>query len=209
LRHNEVGPALRQTVVLLSAVIYWGGVMINAWRVRRHIGRSPDLKPKTFKERLLWTSWLVIISGWAGQPFLIGRFPDSLLFSFMEGMPLRSAGIVNGILLILSGYAGTLWCYRALGDSWRIGVNRKERTALIQDGPYRFVRHPIYLFQAIMLIGVTWLLPTLFSLIILLIHIISIHVKAMDEEAYLIKTHGDEYTGYFSGTGRFLPKIFR
>jgi protein-S-isoprenylcysteine O-methyltransferase Ste14 len=200
---------LRQSIVFLSAVIYWGGVMINAWRVRRHIGRSPNLRPKTFKERLLWVSWLFIISGWAGQPLLIERYPGSMLFSFIENVPLHFAGILNGILLILSGYAGTLWCYRSLGDSWRIGVNRKERTMLVQNGPYRLVRHPIYLFQVIILIGVTWLLPTLFSLIVLMVHVISVHVKAVDEEAYLIKTHGDEYKGYYSRTGRFLPKLFR
>jgi protein-S-isoprenylcysteine O-methyltransferase Ste14 len=200
---------LRQTAVFLSAVIYWGGVMINAWRVRRNIGRSPNLRPKTFRERLLWVSWLIIISGWAGQPLLIERFPDSMLFSFIENAPLHSIGILNGILLILSGYAGTLWCYRSLGDSWRIGVNRKERTVLVQNGPYRLVRHPIYLFQVIILIGVTWLLPTLFSLIILAIHFISIHAKAIDEEAHLIRTHGIEYKEYNARTGRFLPKIFR
>jgi len=200
---------LRQSVVFLSAVIYWSGVLINAWRVRRHIGRSPDLRPKTSRESLLWMSWFFIISGWAGQPFLVERFRDSTLFSFM-GIPwLGSAGVPAGILLMLSGYAGTLWCYHALGDSWRIGVDRKERTVLVQSGPYRFVRHPIYLFQVIILIGVTWLLPTLFSLIILVIHIISIHVKAMDEETYLIKTRGIVYKEYYARTGRFLPKIFR
>ena len=34
----------------------------------------------------------------------------------------------------------------------RIGINKNERTVLIKHGPYRFIRHPIYLFQIIILI---------------------------------------------------------
>jgi protein-S-isoprenylcysteine O-methyltransferase Ste14 len=32
---------------------------------------------------------------------------------------------------------------------------------------------------------------------------------AMDEEAYLMKTHGSEYLEYFFSTGRFLPRLKR
>ena len=68
--------------------------------------------------------------------------------------------IIPGALIALSGHAGTLWCYTVLGDNWRIGINRKEKTALITNGPYKFVRHPIYLFQIMILIGMVFLLPT-------------------------------------------------
>lgn len=197
---------MRQTIVFLSAIIYWGGVIINAWRVRRHIGRSPNLRPKTFKERLLWVSWFIIISGWAGQPFLVERFIDSALFLFIPGF-FHQAGILLGTFFVLSGYAGTLWCYRTLGNSWRIGVNKKERTVLVQNGPYRFVRHPIYSFQILILIGVACLLPTLFSFLLIALHFISSAIKAADEETYLIQTHGNGYKEYYERTGRFLPKL--
>jgi protein-S-isoprenylcysteine O-methyltransferase Ste14 len=169
---------------------------------------SPNLKPKTFKERLLWVSWTLIILGWTGQPLLAGRHPDSILFSFIPGF-FHDSVVLPGIFFLLSGYAGTLWCYVILGDSWRIGVNTKEKTTLVQNGPYRFIRHPIYLFQMIILTGVACLLPTLFSIFLLVLHIVSAAIKATDEEAYLIRTHGDAYKSYYAGTGRFLPKIFR
>jgi protein-S-isoprenylcysteine O-methyltransferase Ste14 len=196
---------LRQVIVFISAVLYWGSVIIHAYRIRKHINRSPNLRPGNIKERLLWSGWLFIIAGWMGQPLIIEKYRDMVIFSFISPL-FHPFGIILGILLAVCGYTGTLWCYSTLGNSWRIGINKNERTVLIKHGPYRFIRHPIYLFQIIILIGMASLLPTLFSFMILLIHFVSIVTKALDEEAYLITTHGFEYQCYLSRTGRFLPK---
>lgn len=147
----------------------------------------------------------MVIAGWIGQPFFIERYGDTILFRFIDTLD-YSYGIAIGTGLAGLGYAGTLWCYAALGNAWRIGINRKEKTLLIQHGPYRFVRHPIYLFQVVLLIGMLTLLPTPFSLLILLVHCICIFIKALDEEAYLTGIHRSQYREYCSRTGRFLPK---
>ncbi len=200
------GLFLRETIVLLSALIYWGGVIVNLYRVRRHVGKSPNLmKYKSLKEKLLFSGWFIVIAGWMVQPLIIESYSHMTFFSFINALYVPF-GLVNGLVLALAGYAGTLWCYRTLGDSWRLGVDSKVKTVLVNQGIYRVVRHPIYLFQIIILIGMTWLLPTPFSLLILLIHFICISIMTRDEEAYLMKTHGPEYLEYFAGTGRFLPK---
>jgi protein-S-isoprenylcysteine O-methyltransferase Ste14 len=195
---------LRKAVVTGSALIYWAGVFVQVHRVRKRIGRSPNVRPRGLKEKVLWSGWLLMIAAWAGQPFLIGRI-DQFLFMIISFL-IHPFGMVFGILLMASGYAGTLWCYAALGDVWRMGIRRHERTALVTDGPYRCVRHPIYLFQVIMLVGVCFLLPTPFSILILLIHSVCVLIKSHDEEVYLFKTHGLAYRDYFSRTGRLLPK---
>ena len=94
-----------------------------------------------------------------------------------------------------------------MGNTWRIGVNPAEKNKLINQGPYQIVRHPIYLFQIIMLAGAALLLPTALSLITLIVHYLCIFAKSSDEESYLLKTH-DEYRDYLSRTGRFFPKLF-
>jgi protein-S-isoprenylcysteine O-methyltransferase Ste14 len=110
-----------------------------------------------------------------------------------------------GSLLLVAGYAGTLWCYAALGDAWRLGIRRRERTVLVRTGPYRLVRHPIYLFQCVMLLGAAVLLPTPFSLLMVGVQALLVFIKAMDEEAYLMEVHGSEYADYLRRTGRFFP----
>ncbi len=94
-----------------------------------------------------------------------------------------------------------------MGDAWRIGVRRREKTALVTVGPYRFVRHPIYGFQIVILAGVVLLLPTAASLAALALHLVCSYTKAFDEEVYLAGVHGEAYGEYVQRTGRFAPCI--
>jgi protein-S-isoprenylcysteine O-methyltransferase Ste14 len=206
---------LRRVLVSASGLIYWIGVLIQARRVRRHIGRSPNLKPRGLKERLLWLGWFIVILTWIFQPVFL-KFPAGnsglrdLRSAFDEGgwaSLLSPPTLVLGAIFIVAGYACTLWCYRVMGDAWRIGVNKKEKNALITLGPYRSIRHPIYAFQILMLIGAFLLLPTVLSLAILLFHFICVLIKAADEEAYLLTVHGDSYKDYLFRTGRLFPRM--
>jgi protein-S-isoprenylcysteine O-methyltransferase Ste14 len=204
---SDKSSIMREAVVLISALIYWGGVVINVYRVHRNIGGSPNLmKYRTLKEKLLSLGWFIIIGGWLGQPFVIHHYRHTTLFSYPEPLFIP-AGAVIGILLALAGYAGTLWCYALIGNSWRLGVSSKVKTVLVMQGIYRFVRHPIYSFQILILMGMACLLPTLFSLIILIIHYTCVSIMTNDEEAYLVDTHGAGYREYIQKTGRFFPKL--
>jgi len=217
---------LRRAVVSCSGLIYWAGVLIQARRIRRHIGRSPNLKPRGLKERLLWAGWFIVVLTWILQPLLVavpgtGSAKQRWILDFLtpEVLLTKEVGLwtallspstlIAGLILIVAGYAGTLWCYRAMGDSWRIGVNKTEKNALITLGPYRAVRHPIYLFQIVMLAGAFFLLPTILSLAILLFHFLCVLIKAADEEAYLLSIHGQLYKDYLSQTGGLFPKVSR
>ena len=196
---------LRKGLVFGSALLYWGGVLVQAWRVRKRIGRSPNIRPRGTKERLLWMGWLMVILGWFGQPFLL-KNSGGWFFPLIPFL-LHPLGLVLGSVMVAVGYVGTLWCYAVLGDAWRMGVWKREKPALVSQGPYRTVRHPIYLFQTAMLGGVFLLLPTLFLIVIFGVHLACILIKALDEEAYLLGVHGSAYRDYFSKTGRFFPRF--
>ena len=197
---------LRGLAVAGSGVVYWAGVFIQGRRVRRHIGRSPNLKPLGAKEQVLWVGWVLVSIGWIVQPLVaLGRHPWP---GFRACPEFAAAGLVVGLALLAAGYAGTLWCYSAMGDAWRIGVNRAEKNALVVCGPYAYVRHPIYLFQMVMLSGVLCLLPTVASLAMLVIHALCAWTKALDEEAHQVRVHSADYQRYVARTGRFVPRLF-
>jgi len=196
----------RRAVVSASGIIYWVGVWILARRVRKRIGRSPNLKPRGAKEKILWVGWLLVILVWVGQSFVVkteNARPVVAFFPAALNLPL----LVAGIALVVGGYAGTLWCYAAMGNTWRIGVNQSEKTTLVERGPYRAIRHPIYAFQLVMLAGAALLLPTILSFAILVLHLICALIKAVDEEHYLKAVHGQTYVNYMDRTGRLLPKL--
>lgn len=199
---------MRRAVVLGAALVYWVGVLVQVRRIRRQIGRSPNVRPRGLKEKLLWAGWFIVIVAWMGQPLLIASDIALPGLRIIRSL-LHSVGLTLGIVMTLAGYAGTLWCYAAIGDNWRMGIDRHEKNALVTRGPYRFVRHPIYLFQMVMLAGVIFLLPTPLSLIIFVIHVVCVLTKALDEESYLLTVHGNQYRDYLSNTGRLFPRFFR
>jgi len=197
----------RRAVVSGFAFIYWGGVLIQARRVRKKIGRSPNLKPRGTKEKVLWLGWLLVISAWMGQGFVNGNTTGCSVCRLMVEA-LNPVGLAAGLGLTVAGYASTLWCYAAMGDAWRIGINSGEKNILVNRGPYRLVRHPIYLFQIVMLAGGVILLPTILSCAILLVHLLCVLIKAVDEERYLLSVHGEAYRAFMAKTGRLLPKFW-
>src|SRR6476646_2383612 len=91
---------LRQVVVSGSGLVYWCGVLVQARRIRRQIGRTPNLRPRGLKEKLLWAGWFVVIAGWIFQPFLLQRM-----------RLLHPGASVLGACLIILSYAATLWTY--------------------------------------------------------------------------------------------------
>jgi protein-S-isoprenylcysteine O-methyltransferase Ste14 len=198
----------RRAIVSASGILYWVGVWILARRVRKQIGRSPNLKPRGPKEKILWGGWLLVILVWMGQALVVkteNPWPGVALLSALLNPFLLSGGIA----LVVTGYVCTLWCYAAMGNTWRIGINTNEKTTLVERGPYRWVRHPIYLFQLIMLAGAALLLPTPLSFAILAVHLICALSKALDEENYLRTIHGQAYVDYMARTGRLLPRLIR
>ena len=200
--------AIRRGIVLAAALVYWGGVLVQARRVRRHIGRSPNVTPRGVKERLLWLGWLVVVLGWIALPLVVHAEARFAVFRLSADL-LHVAGLMAGLLLILTGYAGTLLCYRCMGDHWRMGINREEQGRLVTWGPYAVVRHPLYSFQVLMLAGSAVLLPAPFALLILALHVPCVLIKALDEEHALARRHGAEYTAYCKRTGRLLPRLLR
>jgi protein-S-isoprenylcysteine O-methyltransferase Ste14 len=69
------------------------------------------------------------------------------------------------------------------------------------------VRHPIYAFQVLLLIGVACLIPTLLSVLMVTAHFVLIIVKSLDEERHMKSVYPHEYGEYQSRTGMFVPTL--
>ena len=119
--------SVSRVVVFVSALVYWAGVFIQARRIRRRIGRSPNVKPRGTKEKLLWAGWFL----WSSPGSPCRSWRELALPQPVSGSCLFFCGRVGfslGIVLTVAGYAGTLWCYAAMGNTWRMGVDQGEKT---------------------------------------------------------------------------------
>jgi protein-S-isoprenylcysteine O-methyltransferase Ste14 len=115
-----------------------------------------------------------------------------------------------GTLLALAGIAGTLHAQLEMGTSWRVGVDPSERTALRTEGPFRWVRNPIFSWMVLAATGIALLVPNAAGLAAALALWAAVELQVrLVEEPYLARTHGEAYARWASRTGRFVPGIGR
>ncbi len=60
---------------------------------------------------------------------------------------------VLGIPILLAGVAVFVWAGRTLGSSFTAYPRPRPEGVLVEDGPYRFVRHPVYGAGLLVLLG--------------------------------------------------------
>jgi protein-S-isoprenylcysteine O-methyltransferase Ste14 len=124
---------------------------------------------------------------------------------------LDRAGVhAAGVALYAVGLATIVFSQQWMGRSWRIGVDERERTRLVTGGPFTAVRNPIFTGMILTSAGLALMVPSVLSFAGVAVLIASLEVQTrLVEEPYLTRVHGDEYTGWASRAGRFLPGLGR
>lgn len=117
---------------------------------------------------------------------------------------------IAGTMLAVAGFAAAFGAQLAMGPSWRVGVDRKERTALVTSGPFGIVRNPIYAGVAAFAVGLVLMVPNVVAAIGLAAAIAGIELEVrFVEKPYLLSAHGVAYARYAARVGRFLPGVGR
>ena len=113
-----------------------------------------------------------------------------------------------GIAVFVAGLVVVALAQRAMGASWRVGLDPSERTALVITGPFRWVRNPIYSALVIMAAGACLMVlnAVAVSAVAVLAAAVVLQVVLV-EEPYLARTHGDAYEQYRHTTARFVPVL--
>lgn len=111
-------------------------------------------------------------------------------------------------LLTLTGLAILVWARIALGTNWSATVTFREGHELVERGPYRFVRHPIYTGMLLMVAGTALALGNLSGLLALIICFLGHWWKFKREEALLTKHFPNAYPDYKLRTKALVPFVF-
>lgn len=114
------------------------------------------------------------------------------------------AGLLGAVVFVLA-LALALW---AIDTMTRAGTNvptSRPTTAMVESGPYRFTRNPIYLGMFGGLIGLGIAFDNLWMLLMLVPFALVIRYGVVArEEAYLERTFGEAYRGYGQRVRRWL-----
>jgi protein-S-isoprenylcysteine O-methyltransferase Ste14 len=143
----------------------------------------------------------VVLVVWLG----LRRFPE---YFERRLVPPDVAWQYVGLVLTACGLGFTVWARRVLGTNWSATPSLKQDHELIQRGPYRMVRHPIYtglllaIFGSGLAGGLVWNLAVVGLAAVLLI------VKLKAEEALLARQFPDAYRQYRQHSKALIPFLY-
>jgi protein-S-isoprenylcysteine O-methyltransferase Ste14 len=192
--------------LVLLAVFGLLGFVWRAWLQRRRTGSTGF---RGISGNIGSAEWV------AGLGFVISLIvavvgPALQLSGVITPQPvLQADGIqIAGIMLALLGIVLTVWAQLDMGDSWRVGVDESESTALVHTGMFGRVRNPIYTAMLTFDVGIALLTPNFVTIagLILALAALELQVRRV-EEPYLLGKHGEAYRGYTASVGRFIPRV--
>jgi len=189
---------------ILAILIFLVGASISSYFRRKadlETGEKVPLKdegwPMTIGLRITGiTLWLCIIA------WLIS--PQWMAWSQVD-LPnwARWLGVLLGVLSLFLAY----WIFRNLGTNITPTVGTRSSAQLVTSGPYRWVRHPLYVMGLVSYLGFALLAANWFIAVLALVVFIILTLRTPKEEAKLRERFGQEYQDYTQSTGRYLPRL--
>ncbi len=111
------------------------------------------------------------------------------------------------LALLALGAAAAAWAL-AVFRSYRLQATLEAGHELCEAGPFRFVRHPIYLAFGLLGLGSALWAPTVATWTVAALLWLVADLRARGEERLLEDTFGDRYRRYRDGTARLLPGLY-
>lgn len=189
---------------VLAILIFLVGAGISSHfrrKADRETGEKVSLKeegwPITIALRVIGiTLWLCVFTWMINPSWLAGlqvELPDWA----------RWLGVFLGLVSLCLAY----WIFRSLGTNVTPTVSTRSSAQLVTRGPYRWVRHPLYVMGLISYLGFALLAENWFIALLSVLVFLILSIRTPKEEAKLVEKFGDDYRVYMQRTGRFVPRF--
>ena len=122
--------------------------------------------------------------------------------------PLSTLEIILTILII-AGFTLRMWSYYTLHKYFTFNLAIKEDHHLIKTGPYRYLVHPSYTGQLLLLISSLLFFRQWIPAFLVSFYAVSRYQERIEvEEKMMEKQFGDEYKAYRKNRYRAIPFIY-
>lgn len=149
-----------------------------------------------------------------GIPFYIGVLIWTFVPKYMAWSTIpfpdwiRWVGLAMGMFAIFINAWSHKTLSQKLGEDFDPALRLLKVPALVKEGPYTWMRHPIYLAFllmqiAVLLLTANWFIG--FCGIAIIVSVIAIRVP--EEEKMLTDQFGEGYRDYMKHTGKLIPKL--
>ena len=122
-------------------------------------------------------------------------------------LPPAAGSRIAGIALASAGIVLMAWSYAVL-HSFRLLAQLDCDHQMCTHGPYRFIRHPVYLGINLFYMGCFLLLPYPGFLLQAAANAVAYDLRARIEEEVMLRAFGDSYRRYLTQTYRLVPCLY-
>jgi protein-S-isoprenylcysteine O-methyltransferase Ste14 len=199
----HVAPHIAQRAAFYAVIVCWWLFLLTFWLRKR--------PPRAREAKRDWTSLIGLFLQSAAyfcvwfHPLLRKQFtPVAYGSQVVEwGLALLSVAVAVASVWLVNTAA------RRLGKQWALAARLVEGHTLIQDGPYRFVRNPIYTGMFGMLLATGLVMTQWIPLMIaIVLFIAGTYIRIRSEERLLREAFGSEFEAYARNVPALIPGIY-
>lgn len=189
------------TSVLIFTIFSLGFIIPFKKRDWRSLGIYEAFLVALFTEMFGFPLTVYILTSFLGFNIPLTLRGGHLFVGLMEKAGFQQAYLAVHVAsggLILIGIILVIWGWKKVYYA---------RDMLVENGPYRYVRHPQYLglFSIALSLLIMW--PTFLTMVMFPVLVNMYYRLAKKEEKEMIKRFGDTYREYRDRTGMFLPRL--
>jgi protein-S-isoprenylcysteine O-methyltransferase Ste14 len=179
---------LRIAVLLSAHVIFLSAAALRILRgERRHQLRSSDAWFLQYYPPLVWL------------PFVAA-------YAYPLGIELADGLQIAGVAIAAASAVFAAWAMWSLGRSYGIRMDLFEGHHLVTEGPYRVVRHPMYLGIVLFHVGAIFALESLLLLAATALYVVPFTAaRIVAEENVLLQGFGDRYASFARRVPALVP----
>jgi protein-S-isoprenylcysteine O-methyltransferase Ste14 len=147
--------------------------------------------------------------GTVGWLLVVVQFLLLLVLILLPWRSPSALSIIVGIVLAAAGALLGLVAGRRLGRALTPTPVPVEGAGLRTDGPYRWVRHPIYSAVLLMVAGYVVAIGSIWTAACAVVLLVFFLLKSRWEDGLLHEQYGDQWTAWAARTGALTPRVPR
>ena len=111
---------------------------------------------------------------------------------------------IVGLVLLGASLAWIAVAQMQMGASWRIGIDTKNQTELVNRGLFTVSRNPIFCGMRLALLGFFLTMPNAVTLLVMGLGDVLMQIQVRLEEEFLRGVHGETYKEYCRAVRRWI-----
>lgn len=189
---------MNSKIIIIIAVSYLYGFFEAFMNLRQ---RNKSKGGTSGDKSSLWWLYGLITVGYA-LSFSIGATKIGRIYYW-------NTFFAIGMVLIVLGLMIRIQSILTLKQYFTYSVAKVENHKIIETGLYKFIRHPGYLGQLIIFIGISISISNWLSILLMMIPIaIGYIYRIKVEESFMVEQMGKNYLNYQKRTKRLIPMIY-